>query len=237
MYSTHEDELEVQRGYYSRHSPCLVCGRLRPANGWAHPVILERYLDNRWAYLYDDPYVDERLIETESLRERFPTLRFYPVPVVPEPLDGQTLPGDPGWTGAFKKLPIPRPPTTKPEKGIGLWLGPPSSDEMREAGEGKTGEGWVTLYLPGDAEANALLDVHELEESLVKAVRAAQAGEFEEHGAHPRKRAWYVRFHGPNMTRLFETVKYAMSRFRTRLPKRWHITMRVKDGRERRASI
>lgn len=117
--------LEDDRGRYSRHRQCRKCGMvLNLACGWAHPVIVERYLDTHLAYLNmaGAPYVDERLIDLESLRERFPTLRFYPVPVVPEPLDGEVLPGDPGWTGTLVKVPLPKPPDHKPEKGIGLWL-------------------------------------------------------------------------------------------------------------------
>jgi hypothetical protein len=123
-YSTRETWLEEQRGRYSRHRQCRVCNTIVYCNGWAHPVIVERYLDDRWVYLNlsADVFVDERLIESESLRDRFPTLRFYPVPVVPEPLDGEVLPGDPGWTGVFTKLPLPKPPDSKPEKGIGLWI-------------------------------------------------------------------------------------------------------------------
>lgn len=116
--------LEDNRGRYSRHSQCRVCGTIVIRNGWSHPVIVERYLDTHLAYLNKSgaPYVDQRLIDLESLCERFPTLRFYPVPVVPEPLDGEVLPGDPGWTGTLIKIPLPKPPDHEPEKGIGLWL-------------------------------------------------------------------------------------------------------------------
>lgn len=116
--------LEIDRGRYSRHEQCRVCGSIDRRNWWAHPVIVERDLDDRWFYLsrYDDFIVDERLIVQERLKERFPTLRCYPIPIVPEPLDGEVLPGDPGWTGTFIKTPLPKPPDTKPERGIGLWL-------------------------------------------------------------------------------------------------------------------
>jgi hypothetical protein len=124
MYGTREACLEVDRGRYSRHGQCRVCGRILRRNWWAHPVVVERYLDDRWLYLdgTDSPFVDERLVDREALRERFAALRFYPVPIVPEPLDGEVLPGDPGWTGTLRKLPIPEPPQTRPVKGIGLWL-------------------------------------------------------------------------------------------------------------------
>lgn len=124
VYGQREHWLQADRGRYSRHNQCHVCGRVRSRNGWAHPVIVERYLDDRWLYLdsSDELFVDLRLVEKEHLRKRFPKLRFYPVPVVPEPLDGEVLPGDPGWTGTLVKQPLPAPPAHKPEKGIGLWL-------------------------------------------------------------------------------------------------------------------
>lgn len=124
MYGTPEDELEVDRGRYSRHDQRRACKHIKRRNGWAHYVIVNKYLDERWLYLnrYDELFVDGRLIERENLRERFPKLRCYPIPIVPEPLDGEILPGDPGWTGTLVKTPLPKPPEHKPEKGIGLWL-------------------------------------------------------------------------------------------------------------------
>lgn len=124
VYSINKEWLQTNRGRYSRHSQCWLCGNIVKRNGWAHPVIVKRYLDDRWLYFDSntDAYVDVRLIERESLRERFPKLRFYPVPVVPEPLDGATLPGDPGWTGKLNYVPGPDPPSHRPERGIGLWL-------------------------------------------------------------------------------------------------------------------
>ena len=90
-------------------------------------MILERDLDARWLYLdaYGSLFADARLIAEENIKERFPNpkLRMYPVPVVPEPLDGEVLPGDPGWDGVFKKTPLPIPPKTPPVRGSGhLWL-------------------------------------------------------------------------------------------------------------------
>jgi len=118
--------LEAQRGRYSRHDKCRGCGRLKSTVGWAHPVIVERYLDEGWLFLdsVECFYADARLVEREELRERLPTIRCYPIPIVPEPLDGETLPGDKGWKCVFRKRRAPKPPPHKPEKGIGLWLNP-----------------------------------------------------------------------------------------------------------------
>ena len=120
----HGRVLEIDRGRYSRHRQCHRCGDIVSRNGWSHPVIVERTLDERWLYLgrSDQIVVDGRLLETEGLLERFKPLRAYTVPVVPEPLDGEVLPGDAGWTGTLARVPTPKLPEGKPERGIGLWL-------------------------------------------------------------------------------------------------------------------
>ncbi|MBX3110324.1 MAG: hypothetical protein KF743_14175 [Fimbriimonadaceae bacterium] len=119
-----EDTLETQRGRFGRHRRCRECGLLKSKNDWAHPAILGRDLDMRWLYLNEDGdmFADVNLIENECMTEWLPQLRFYPVPVLDQPLSGEVLPSDPGWTGEFKELRIPVPPRTKPERGIGLWL-------------------------------------------------------------------------------------------------------------------
>lgn len=54
-------------------------------------------------------YVEEGLVAKLKLPERFKDLKLKRVRVVPEPLDGDVLPGDPGWTGRFKEQPLPKP--------------------------------------------------------------------------------------------------------------------------------
>ncbi|MBX3110323.1 MAG: hypothetical protein KF743_14170 [Fimbriimonadaceae bacterium] len=124
IYSRREDMLVTQRGRYARHRQCPECGAMVQKNGWAHPAVVERDLGKRWLYLDRGSllFADVRLVEKERLAERFPKLKFYPIPVLAESLSGEVLPGDPEWTGTFKELRLPTPPKSKPEKGIGLWL-------------------------------------------------------------------------------------------------------------------
>lgn len=124
LHGAHHRLLEIDRGRYSRHSACPKCGDIISANGWSHPVIVERTLDDRLLYLgrSDQIIVDQRLLDATKILERFPTLRAYPIPVVPEPLDGEVLPGDAGWTGTLVRQRMPKPPDHPPEKGMGLWL-------------------------------------------------------------------------------------------------------------------
>jgi hypothetical protein len=48
-------------------------------------------------------FVTDTLIADLDLKQRFPDLRLEECPVVDEPLDGETLPGDPEWDGVLRR--------------------------------------------------------------------------------------------------------------------------------------
>ena len=81
---------------------------------------MKRYLDDRLVYLdgHGALYVDDALAKSLRLRERFPDLRLYRFDVIPEPLDGDVMPGDPGWDGVFREQrSMPEPPKVDPPRG------------------------------------------------------------------------------------------------------------------------
>lgn len=97
--------IDPYRGPAAIHVPCPECGRLHSTvmNDDAEGIA-ESNLDER--RIYGDAgsmlYVDSNLIKELRLKERFPDLRFIRWPVIPRPLDGDVLPGDPGWDGVFR---------------------------------------------------------------------------------------------------------------------------------------
>lgn len=220
--------LETERGRYCRHFRCRICGWFGQRIGWASGGIVERYLDDRLVYHNTDGdlFVDELVIEKLDLRRRIPDIKLYRYDVIPEPLDGDILPGDPGWTGEF------HPQHGLPKGPEIMWAGRSTSGESEDV----TGEGWVTLYIPESALAESALDTKKIKTALASAVRTAQVGDLEEQGTEQRKHAWFIRFHGPNMDRLFEVMRDATSKFWQDLPTGYYFTARLKDGRERRIS-
>jgi hypothetical protein len=110
-YVTRDRELLVSRGKNCRHRQCRYCKRFLNRIGWAKDAVVDRYLDDRLVYQDDTGwmYVEEGLVAKLKLPERFKDLKLKRVRVVPEPLDGDVLPGDPGWTGRFKEQPLPKP--------------------------------------------------------------------------------------------------------------------------------
>jgi len=103
-------ELLATRGEDCRHHRCRVCKRFLNKVGWARGAIVGSYLDDRQVYQNGhDLFIDNRLADEIRLLSRFDDLRLKRVQVVKEPLDGDVLPGDPGWNGRFKERPLPKP--------------------------------------------------------------------------------------------------------------------------------
>jgi len=102
--------LDAHRGPNCRHEMCPGCGRIRNMMAWARGAVVERYIDQRRVYedLSGRAYIDPALAEELDLKGRFPDLKLIPYEVIPEPLDQDILPGDPGWDGTFRPNP-PRP--------------------------------------------------------------------------------------------------------------------------------
>ncbi len=127
LFYVHRDWIfEAYRGKWSRHTPCRVCGVFKTKNAAYHPVIAARYLDHRRVYVDDvqQLFIDKALVKELDMKKRFPDLRFHNVPIVPEPLDGDVMPGDPGWNGTFVEQRNPRPEEheLKYVKGMRLYL-------------------------------------------------------------------------------------------------------------------
>lgn len=78
--------------------------------GWAEMSVLRRSLDGRAVYFGGmcgkTLIVDANIVPLKDWLKQFPTLRAKRVPVLDEPLDGEILPGDPGWTGTVKQNPV-----------------------------------------------------------------------------------------------------------------------------------
>jgi len=89
---------------------CSGCGRIKNMMAWARGAIVEISLDHRRVYqdLSGWVYIDPILAKDLDLKSRFPDLKLIRYDVIPEPLDGDVLPGDPGWDGVFRPNP-PRP--------------------------------------------------------------------------------------------------------------------------------
>lgn len=111
--------IQSDRGRFCRHSHYECCPVFVNTIGWASGAIVERTLDDRGVYIDQSGHVlvDRELAEQLKLRARFSGLWLYRVDVVPEPLDGEVLPGDPGWDGVFRPGPPPVMPERMPKRG------------------------------------------------------------------------------------------------------------------------
>lgn len=100
-----ERAIDPYRGAAAVHTQCPHCGLISSevmndnAEGIAECVLDQRQI---YADHGSKLFVDEHLVRSARLRERFPDLRFQRWPVVPRPLDGDVLPGDPEWDGVFR---------------------------------------------------------------------------------------------------------------------------------------
>ena len=120
--------ITVDRGKDGPHGVCAEgCGVIRPAvaEGSLHGGILRRDIAHHPAFFGDDRFyqiiVTDELIERLDLKSRIPDLRwqFRRYDVIDEPLDGDVLPGDPGWDGVFEGPALFLPLGTEPT--IGRW--------------------------------------------------------------------------------------------------------------------
>ncbi|MBY0111966.1 MAG: hypothetical protein K2Y21_04030 [Phycisphaerales bacterium] len=103
IWTPPENRIDINRGEWSRHNICPLCGVISPLNYNDKEAVLTRSLDDRMVYLSmrESLLMDLRLMENLDLKVRFPDLRALRIQVLDEPRDGDVLPGDPGWTGEF----------------------------------------------------------------------------------------------------------------------------------------
>jgi hypothetical protein len=111
--------VQSTRGRHCRHFITNCCGVVFNQIGWASGAIVERTLDDRLVYVDQDGgvLIADELVERLEFKRKFPNLWLYRIDVVPEPLDGEVLPGDPGWDGVFRPGPPPIMPEGRPAKG------------------------------------------------------------------------------------------------------------------------
>lgn len=97
--------IQSDRGQYCVHWQHPCCGVVVNSVGWAKGAIVERTLDDRLVYVDQDGsiLVADELVQRLGLKERFSKLWLQRIDVVPEPLDKETLPGDPGWDGQIRR--------------------------------------------------------------------------------------------------------------------------------------
>lgn len=112
----YEHCIVTNRNLLARHEMCS-CGCVLKCNVNAKPALLRRYLDDRLLYsgTMHELIIDEVLVRQLDLRARFPDLTFDRLPIIEKPLDGQILPGDPGWNGTLVPKPITVLDTDDPE--------------------------------------------------------------------------------------------------------------------------
>ncbi len=94
--------IDPYRGRECQHVQCRRCGEIRSTN-WTDSVAATSLAGRRlWPLEGGGLYIDSGLVEELDLARRFRDLLFLRVKVIPEPLDGDILPGDPGWDGTFR---------------------------------------------------------------------------------------------------------------------------------------
>lgn len=128
-----EKKIQSDRGKHCQHVYHPCCGVSVNTIGWAKGAIVERTLDDRLVYVDQDGrvLVADELVEKLDLKHRFPKLWLQRIDVVLEPLDKETLPGDPGWDGVLRR-------TYSASLGVSVYtrgLGRRASDEQAIYGE------------------------------------------------------------------------------------------------------
>ncbi|MCX5688352.1 MAG: hypothetical protein NTV94_00925 [Planctomycetota bacterium] len=95
--------IDPYRGKTCQHTKCRKCGEIRTSD-MGTPVIAAASLAKRrlWPEEGGLLYIDDSLVQEIGLAKQFPDLCFLKVKVIPKPLDGDILPGDPGWDGTFR---------------------------------------------------------------------------------------------------------------------------------------
>jgi hypothetical protein len=91
------------RGPGSRYRMCPVCARVY-CHGFGRQALVAHELRDR-PIVPDERgslYICKELADDLKLTQRFSDLRLLKIPVLPEPLDDWTLPGDPGWAGVLR---------------------------------------------------------------------------------------------------------------------------------------
>jgi hypothetical protein len=95
-------QLDVHRGPMGQHEMCSGCGKL--ATRFYCDGVVRHHLDKRHFYISHNMsfYVTDYL--RTKIRDAFgwADLRFARTKVIDAPLDGDVLPGDPGWDGTFR---------------------------------------------------------------------------------------------------------------------------------------
>lgn len=119
VYVPQARSVEFWRSKYSRHHQCEGCGRITPSVAWATPAMLRRDVDGREVYVnHAAEVVVSKRIALQVQKKFGKALRLVRVPILDEPEDSDTLPGDVGWSGKLKKRRLPNPPIRPPRREL-----------------------------------------------------------------------------------------------------------------------
>lgn len=89
------------RGKNSIHRYCASCNQVV---GFGDNALVSYDVKDR-VVVFDasgNLYIRHEIVEALKLRSRFEDIRLYRIPLLPAPIDGWTLPGDPEWQGVLR---------------------------------------------------------------------------------------------------------------------------------------
>jgi hypothetical protein len=117
-------KLETGRGRFAAHRQCSVCNAVYRHDRESHPVVLRRDLDTRQLYLTDDNelLLTPTAFAASNLSSILPQMKVHDVPIVAESRSREVLPGDPEWTGEFRRTRVPKVGPDAMRSSYGMYL-------------------------------------------------------------------------------------------------------------------
>jgi hypothetical protein len=103
-------KLEAGRGRFASHRQCPECNVVYRYDRDSHPVVLRRDLDARQLYLTaeNELILTPAAFAASNLSSMLPQMKVHDVPIVAESRSREVLPGDPEWTGEFRRARVPK---------------------------------------------------------------------------------------------------------------------------------
>ena len=117
-------KLETGRGRFAAHRQCAVCNAVYKHDRESHPVVLRGDLDARQLYLTEDNelILTPAAFAASHLSSILPQMKVHEVPIVNESRSREVLPGDPGWTGEFRRTRVPKVGPDAIRSSYGMYL-------------------------------------------------------------------------------------------------------------------